>query len=172
MNVSHRRASPAVARRCDTQPTLTRRAPGPHGKPCVREVHRLAPPRPSRLIALAVSLASLGSTHAQATAAAETYACQPSLSIFCRNIHVSCAGATRIPTAKFKVTVSGAEARVQTHGTAVLETGQAFRGKAVLIELSGSNDWIRIEPSGRYSHRIYRRGQAAMSYGTCRLRTR
>ncbi len=169
MKVSHFCAAPAAGRRCDAQRAFTRRGPGRHRAPCNPNGRRLATKRQSILIALTVSLASLSGTHAQATITANTYTCQPSLSVFCRNIHVNCAGATRIPTVPFKITISGVEARIQIHSTHTQTTGQVFRDKVVLIELAASNDWIRIEQDGRYIHRIYRNGQAAMSYGTCQL---
>ena len=57
---------------------------------------------------------------------------------------------------------------VRMHGTGRSEAGQAYDDNGILIELAASRDWIRIEPDGRYTHRIYRNGRPAMSYGFCR----
>ena len=106
-------------------------------------------------------------TPASAGTGARTYTCQPSLSMFCRNIHVSCAGTTTIRTKRFVVSVSGNKANVTMEGAERGRTGQVYDENGILIELSSPRDWIRIEPGGRYTHRIYRNGRAAMSYGYC-----
>ena len=53
-------------------------------------------------------------------------------------------------------------------GIVISASHNAYDDNGILIELTASRDWIRIEPGGRYTHRIYRNGRAAMSYGFCR----
>lgn len=117
---------------------------------------------------LGLALALPLSDRASAETSSKSYACRPSLSTFCRNIHVSCAGTTTIKTRRFVVSISGKTAVVRTEGTRHGKSGRAYDDNGILIELSASRDWIRIEPSGRYTHRIYRNSGAAMSYGFCR----
>jgi hypothetical protein len=96
------------------------------------------------------------------------YVCQPARSVFCGNIHVGCAGATDIPTASFRVSIMGAIARVDFEGAEPSVRGRVDESGDVVIRLENSRAWIRIQQDGRYSHRIYWRGGAAMSHGTCR----
>lgn len=119
-------------------------------------------------IGLGAIAALLLGEQASAGAGPKVYTCQPSLSVFCRNIHVSCAGITTIRTARFIVSVSGDTATVRWHGVTTSRSGRVHSDNGLLIELAASRDWIRIEPDGRYAHRIYREGRSAMSYGYCR----
>ncbi len=96
-----------------------------------------------------------------------SYICRPALPIFCRNVHVSCSGKTDIPTSPFRITLSGTEAQIAYNDRNGPVPGDVTKGPDLVIRLSGTNDWIHIEPNGRYSHRIYRNGLAAMSYGRC-----
>ena len=98
--------------------------------------------------------------------APRNYSCRPALSVFCRNIHVGCAGATNIPTASFKISIIEAVAQVDFEGAEPSMTGRVAGSGDLVIRLE--NGWIRIPQDGRYSYRIYRDGSAAMSYGTCR----
>ena len=120
----------------------------------------------ARLLLFAI-LASLPG----AAAAADTmqgFACRPTLPVFCRNIHVGCSGVTEIPTAAFDVAVAGETARLEVEGREAALTGRVFGSGDLVIRLEAGRDWIRIQEDGRFSHRIYRNGHAAMSYGTCR----
>ncbi len=106
----------------------------------------------------------------QTAAAAEPrhgFACRPALSVFCRNVHVGCSGVTGIPTAAFEVTILDARAQVEFEGATPLSGSVSGDGDLV-IRLKAGRDWIRIEEDGRFSHRTYRDGRPAMSYGTCR----
>ena len=99
-----------------------------------------------------------------------SYACDPTLSVFCRNIHVGCSGVTEIPTAAFEVVISDSNARVDFEGEAAPLSGRVSGSGDLVVRLEESRAWIRIQQDGRYSHRIYRDGRAAMSYGSCRRR--
>lgn len=97
-----------------------------------------------------------------------SYSCKPALPVFCRNIHVSCAGATRIRTTPFNVWISDADALVTFAGSDTPLRGRVGDGRDLVIRLHDSRDWIRIERNDRFSHRIYRKRGAAMSYGMCK----
>ena len=98
------------------------------------------------------------------------YACKPALPVFCRNIHVSCSGKTTIPASPFEIFITGSSAYV-AFGKSMERIGGSVTGRGDrVVRLSQSRDWIRIQTDGRYSHRIYRDGHAAMSYGVCHPR--
>ncbi len=95
------------------------------------------------------------------------YACKPALPVFCRNIHVSCSGKTTIPASPFEVFITGSSAYVAFGKSKERIAGSVTGRGDRVVRLSQSRDWIRIQTDGRYSHRIYRDGRAAMSYGVC-----
>lgn len=97
----------------------------------------------------------------------QSYSCEPALPVFCRNVHVSCAGATRIRTAAFEIVITGTEALVTFAGSDTPIRGRVSAGRDLIIRLHNSRDWIRIQRDKRFSHRIYRKRGAAMSIGAC-----
>lgn len=103
-----------------------------------------------------------------ASAAEISFSCRPALPVFCGNIHVACAGATTIETRPFEVTIAGTAARVVFERADRPSKGRVSGSGDLVIRLENSRDWIRIQEDDRYSHRIYRAGGTAMSYGTCR----
>ena len=95
--------------------------------------------------------------------AAALLSCVPALPFYCRNIHVGCAGRTRIETSGF----------IAEDGSVAFEDGtvwpvrvQPSDGATILWRMD-SRDWIRIEANGRFSLRRYRKMQAMMTYGDC-----
>lgn len=96
------------------------------------------------------------------------FACKPALPAFCRNIHVGCSGVTALPTSAFEVSIVDGAAQLDFEGSGAPLAGRVSGSGDVVIRLTDSRDWIRIEEDGRFSHRTYRDGRAAMSYGTCR----
>ena len=96
--------------------------------------------------------------------------CKPALSVFCRNIHVGCSGVTGIPTTRFEVVVADGRALLDFEGSKAPLAGQVSGSGDLVIRLAEGRDWVRIKEDGRFSHRTYRDGRAAMSYGTCRPR--
>ncbi len=105
---------------------------------------------------------------AAAEAGPHGYHCEPARPVFCRNIHVACAGRTGVPAVPFRVSIDGAVARLDFDGPEPSVHGKVTESGDLVIRLENSRSWIRIRPDGRYSHRIYRKGGAAMSQGTCR----
>lgn len=95
--------------------------------------------------------------------AAAVLSCIPTLPFYCRNIHIGCAGRTKMKTEAFifqdtKVTFEGGKTwQVLLHPD---------RGATILWR-DGGKDWIRIERDGRFSLRRYP-GDAVMTRGTCR----
>jgi len=97
----------------------------------------------------------------------QTYTCRPALPVFCRNVHVGCSGRTKIPTAEIEVVLTGTTAQLNFADRATVVSGQITKGDDLVINLADDRAWIRIQADGRYSHRIYPDGKAAMSYGIC-----
>ncbi len=58
-------------------------------------------------------------------------------------------------------------ARLYFHRMDVWMRASISKNADLIISLVGGRDWIRIAQDGRYSHRIYRNGIGAMSYGIC-----
>lgn len=99
------------------------------------------------------------------------YSCEPTRPVFCRNIHVGCAGVTKIKTSPFDLTIRAKAAQIIFADPASSMRGRTELGRDLVIRLENGRDWMRIEPDGRYSHRIYRASGAAMSSGVCTQKT-
>jgi len=89
--------------------------------------------------------------------------CTPALPIFCANVHVGCSGKTDLPTQGF--TISPAKISFDDGDTwqvdvSVSDSGTVYRRR-------GAADWIRVDPAGAFSQRIYRDAGPVMAYGTC-----
>lgn len=119
------------------------------------------------LFACAVFPYGSGTAVEGATEARNAYSCAPARPVFCRNIHVGCAGVTKIKTSPFDLTIRGKVAQIIFADPASSMRGRTEQGRDLVIRLENSQDWMRVEPNGRYSHRIYRAGGAAMSSGIC-----
>ena len=118
-------------------------------------------------LAILMALSLLNAQEARSGEAETTYSCKPTLPVFCRNIHVSCSGKTTIPTSPFEIFMAGSSAYVAFGKSRERIVGSVTGRGDRVVRLSQSRDWIRIQADGRYSHRIYRNGHAAMSYGVC-----
>jgi hypothetical protein len=99
--------------------------------------------------------------------AAGVLICTPDLPVFCGNLHVACAGRSRIAAVAFEVAAGAQGAEVRFAGGDVWQASQTVSESGRVLRPAGSRDWIRIAPDGRFSHRIYRGGQAWMSVGGC-----
>jgi hypothetical protein len=114
---------------------------------------------------LIIGLAVMAGCGAEARATAVH--CRPALPVFCANVHVGCAGRTTLPTQPFTISALGTSAKIDfadgerwIAGTSVSQSGTVYRNQ-------NSNDWIRIDPEGRFSQRVYRPRGPLMAYGTC-----
>ena len=100
-------------------------------------------------------------------AAMEVSKCQPLFPVFCQNIHIGCTGHTTLQAVGFSVTLSGQQALVRfDNGDRAAAEMTVTNGEKIL-RFHGSQNWIRIETDGRYSHRVYRDKGALMSLGQC-----
>ena len=140
--------------------------------------------RPKINVPVAVGLAGLGLaliTGSDPSLAGETdipailaekgrVECQPAIPFFCRNIHVSCSGQSTIRTQPFELIVTG------ERGMLVYDMGKPagpdsgpvrIADDYALLRLRPDADYVRVEADGRYSFRIYLKGIALMSHGTC-----
>lgn len=123
------------------------------------------------LFTCAVGPFGLGLATESVNEARHAYSCEPIRLVFCRNIHVSCAGVTKIKTSPFDLFVEGKVARIVFADPASSMRGRTELGRDLVVRLENGRDWMRIEPDGRYSHRIYRASGAAMSSGVCAQKT-
>ena len=104
-----------------------------------------------------------------------TVSCVPAIRHFCRNIHISCSGLSKIRTRPFELHVSGKTGTLvfsspmqedDRKGTPDRGPVRFARGYA-LLRLGTDGGYVKLEADGRYSHRIYSHGTALMSHGTC-----
>ena len=100
-------------------------------------------------------------------ARSETLNCAPRFPVFCANVHVGCAGRTKLRAPGFVVDLNGDEATVLfddgVAASAVVTRSHSGR----VLRAAGAPWWIRIAPSGQFSQRIVTARGAAMSAGRC-----
>ena len=108
--------------------------------------------------------------------AGNTLRCEPALPFFCKNIHIGCAGRTRMETGPFKILLSGDSQAIviqeKTAWSGDLTVGED--GRSFVVRLTGKRDWIKVEgsktsPTLRYSERLYTQRGPVMSRGTCEV---
>jgi hypothetical protein len=105
-----------------------------------------------------------------------TVTCRPALRYFCGNIHAGCSGRSTIAAAPFDLMVDGEAASLSYADSKgpdaalplVGPIGIAGDRSYAIVWLRPSADYVRLEADGRYNIRIYVRGEAYMSRGTCR----
>ncbi len=119
------------------------------------------------LLPLALAIALSSEQAAPADDAVRSYDCKPLRPFFCRNIHVACAGRTRLPTSPFRISIAGDLAKVEFDGPEPSGQGRVSGDGELVIRLETNRSWIRIQPDGRYSHRVYWGNGAVMSQGSC-----
>ena len=95
--------------------------------------------------------------------AAAMLSCVPALPFYCANIHIGCAGRTRIETEAFEVS----DQSVHFQGGEVWHVQTNPDRQAKILRRIDHNDWIRIESDGRFSLRRYETN-AMMTHGVCR----
>lgn len=122
--------------------------------------------------------------------AGDRLVCQPELAHFCHNLHIGCAGVSRVRTFRFALRLDAAASPVQlVEGKAtaapagardsrqVEELVRRFKGSRVvrgagdqhlLLRPPTTNGYLKLWASGRYILRHYLRGRALMSLGACR----
>ena len=97
------------------------------------------------------------------------FRCEPALPFYCGNIHIGCAGRSKLPTEPFDLTLEPPDAVVTLSDGETMRTPVvfSFRKEDAVMIFRDDRDWIRIEPDGVYSQRIYRKGGALMTRGVC-----
>ena len=93
--------------------------------------------------------------------------CTPALPNFCANIHVGCAGRSRLKTSAFDVVFHKGRASVTFANGTGWAAAVSGSGRNTLLRQTGTQSWIRVESDLRFSQRMYRKGEALMAYGTC-----
>jgi len=96
---------------------------------------------------------------------ADDLICIPDHPVFCTNLHVGCAGRSAVQTQRFRVEIGQDSARIHIGSTIALAEVTRSHSGAVFRE-KGKQGWLRIDPSLRFSQRIYR-DKPLMSIGTC-----
>ena len=89
--------------------------------------------------------------------------CTPALPFYCRNIHVGCAGRTRVQTEAFTVS----DYQVLFDGGEIWQIRTTADRDARILWHNDHQDWIRLEADGRFSLRRYA-PRAMMTRGMCR----
>lgn len=132
--------------------------------------------RQLRLFDCCFALAMMASVGEAAEHGAQ-WSCRPALGYYCANVHVGCAGQSRVRTEAFELRVgSDGLAQVQKRGRAPEVVGtrsgetdspnQRENNERVFFLSAGG--YLRIDANHRFSERIYRDGKGLMSYGQCR----
>ncbi len=93
--------------------------------------------------------------------------CEPALPNFCANIHVGCAGRSKLPTVPFIAAFHPKGVHIAFDDGTGWAVDVSGNGRYTLLRHRGSKDWVRIEKDGRFSQRIYREGGAQMTRGAC-----
>jgi hypothetical protein len=102
--------------------------------------------------------------------------CIPEETVFCSNVHVNCAGRTKIPTFTFKLQVKANalafsvpnEFKEFTENYKVTKLEWDEQGEFIVITPSDNKGYIKLTNDGRYVFRHYPRQQeGVMSIGKC-----
>ena len=97
--------------------------------------------------------------------------CRPALPFYCANIHIGCAGRSKLPTEPFTLAFAST-GMLHRNGKPPMVVSVKPGKTGTVFRPVGSTDWIRIEFTGKqegfpYSQRIYRKGESLMAHGTC-----
>jgi len=105
----------------------------------------------------------------EAIASESVLQCEPALPFFCANIHIGCAGRSKVPTQAFTLEIGAPVSRAVFANDDVLESRVAvsFDKDDPAVVIRDGRDWIRLQSDGTFSHRMYRNGQALMTRGSC-----
>ncbi|MEM7405104.1 MAG: hypothetical protein AAF458_07405 [Pseudomonadota bacterium] len=145
----------------------------------LRRSSRSARTRPGTLLAavgVGVALCAGGSDLA-ASESARRLVCEPELPFYCHNIHVGCSGRSRLRTSALRVDKSPGDVRITAAdgyphlaplSSASWVASIRHQPRELLYKLPGQG-YLRVEADGRFSHRLYWRRTAWMTYGQCRF---
>ena len=96
--------------------------------------------------------------------AAALLSCTPALPFFCQNIHIGCAGRSRVETQSFEISDTTV---TFTDGT-TWQTHHNQDRNAAIFRHTNDRDWIRIEADHRFTLRRYENATALMTRGICK----
>ncbi len=96
------------------------------------------------------------------SAAADNLRCVPALPVFCKNVHVECAGRTELPTVHFVAE----ETKITFENGEAWPTGSVTHS-GIVYRRPDSQDWVRIAPDRRFSQRVFTGKGPVMAYGSC-----
>lgn len=101
--------------------------------------------------------------------------CEPSLPLFCSNIHVACAGPSSIRSFPFRLRAAGTRGALESgtdaadvtapYAAARVEWGEATA--YVILRPQQGNGYVKLLADGSYSFRHYGSSGALMSRGKC-----
>jgi len=101
--------------------------------------------------------------------------CQPSLPVFCSNIHVSCSGPSALRTFPFTLRATRTHGSIESTSDTAGMTEQYENGRVewhsedayVILRPRQTNGYIKMLADGTYSFRHYSQYAATMSRGHC-----
>jgi len=101
--------------------------------------------------------------------------CVPTLSYFCSNIHIGCAGQSNLRTWSFTLTMNGATGQMApshdqstSNNDELTRDGEIVRAgdlESLILFLSPGKDYVKVSSTGKFNFRHYTRGGALMTYG-------
>jgi len=105
----------------------------------------------------------------------ESLRCTPTLSYFCSNIHIGCAGQSTLKTWLFTITMNGDEGKMvpvsdPTDSKNPTRDGAIVRAKdndSMILFLHPTKDYIKVSSTGKFNFRHYTQRGALMTYGWC-----
>ena len=101
--------------------------------------------------------------------------CQPSLPVFCSNIHVSCSGPSSIKTFPFKLRATRTHGSIESTSDTAGMREQYENGRVdwdsedayIILRPHQTNGYIKMLADGTYSFRHYSHHAGTMSRGHC-----
>ncbi|MEM7745120.1 MAG: hypothetical protein AAF409_15550 [Pseudomonadota bacterium] len=98
--------------------------------------------------------------------------CRPALPFYCANIHIGCAGRSKLATEPFSLSFN-VYAALHREGHAPVPLSVTHSDGVSVFRAFAGPDWVRVVRREGYdvfdfSQRIYRAGSALMTRGTCR----
>lgn len=101
--------------------------------------------------------------------------CLPTLSFFCSNIHIGCAGQSELKTWPFSITMDGDKGQMVAAGKQPaldipVRVGDIVRAddlESLILFLHPTKDYVKVSTSGKFNFRHYTPRGPLMTYGWC-----
>ena len=105
----------------------------------------------------------------------ETLFCEPTLSYFCSNIHIGCAGQSTLRTWPFTISMIGNKGKMapaieQSTLIKAVRDGDIVRADdldSLILFLKPGKDYVKVSTTGKFNFRHYTQRGALMTYGWC-----